>query len=92
MRECAGPNTICYGERNRRHRERRVAASEHPWNVRFSSRNPDLSDGSTATERLTEYTVGQSFAYELTGFTNVLRRLIHGVRGEWTFTPTATAQ
>ena len=32
-----------------------------------SRRNPDLSDGSTATERLTEYTAGHSFAYELTG-------------------------
>jgi hypothetical protein len=30
----------------------------------------------------------RSFAYEVTGFTNiVLRRLIYGVRGEWTFTP-----
>jgi hypothetical protein len=33
-----------------------------------------------------EYTAGHSFAYELTGFTNALRRLIYGVRGEWTFT------
>jgi Polyketide cyclase / dehydrase and lipid transport len=36
---------------------------------------------------LTEYTAGHSFAYELSEFTNVLRRLVHGVRGEWTFTP-----
>ena len=57
-----------------------------PWDHVGASRNPDLSDGSTATERLTEYTAGYSFAYELTAFTNVLRRLIHGVRGEWTFT------
>jgi len=34
------------------------------------------------------YTPGHSFAYEVTGFTNlVLRRLVYGVRGEWTFTP-----
>ena len=58
-----------------------------PWNRAGASRNPDLSDGSTATERLTEYTAGHSFAYELTGFTNVLSRLVNGVRGEWTFTP-----
>jgi hypothetical protein len=51
------------------------------------SRNPLLSDGSTATEKPTEYTAGHRFAYEVTGFTNVLRWLIHGVRGEWTFTP-----
>jgi hypothetical protein len=57
------------------------------WDDVGASRNPVLSDGSTATERLTEYTAGHSFGYELTGFTNVLRRLIHGVRGEWTFTP-----
>jgi hypothetical protein len=57
------------------------------WDHAGLSRNPDLSDGSTATERLTEYTAGHSFAYELTEFTNVLRRLVHGVRGEWTFTP-----
>ncbi len=51
------------------------------------SRNPELTDGSTAAERLTEYTAPSSFAYEVTGFTNALRRLIEGVRGEWTFTP-----
>jgi hypothetical protein len=49
-----------------------------------------LSDESTATERLIEYTAGHSFGYELTEFTNILRRLIHGVRGEWTFTPDAS--
>ena len=37
---------------------------------------------------LTGYTPGHSFAYEVTGFTNVvLRRLVSGVRGEWTCTP-----
>lgn len=57
------------------------------WDHVGASRNPDLSDGSTATETLTEYTPGHSFAYELTDFTNVLGRLAYGVRGEWTFTP-----
>jgi hypothetical protein len=57
------------------------------WNHVGASRNPDLSDGSTATETLTEYAPGHSFAYELTDFTNALGRLIIGVRGEWTFTP-----
>jgi Polyketide cyclase / dehydrase and lipid transport len=52
------------------------------------SRNPILSDGSMATEKITEYTPGHSFAYEVTGFTNVvLRKLVYGVRGEWTYTP-----
>ncbi|WP_375504668.1 SRPBCC family protein [uncultured Jatrophihabitans sp.] len=58
-----------------------------PWDRIGASRNPDLSDGSTATETLTEYTPGHSFAYELAAFTGVLRRLIEGIRGEWTFTP-----
>ena len=57
------------------------------WDQAGASRNPILSDGSTATEKLTEYTAGHSFAYEVTGFTNVvLRGLVCGVRGEWTFT------
>ena len=57
------------------------------WDGVGQSRNPQLTDGSTASERLTEYTPPSSFAYEVTGFTNALRTLIEGVRGEWTFTP-----
>ena len=57
------------------------------WDHVGASRNPILSDGTTASETLTEYTVGHSFAYEVTGFTNILGRLVEGVRGEWTFTP-----
>jgi len=57
------------------------------WDHVGASRNPQLTDGSTATEMLTEYDQARSFAYELTGFTNVLGRLVLGVRGEWTFTP-----
>jgi Polyketide cyclase / dehydrase and lipid transport len=73
-----GPFPAVRGVRNQ------TGAWDHPG----ASRNPILSDGSTATEKLTEYSPGQSFAYEVTGFTNiVLRRLVYGVRGEWTFTP-----
>ena len=73
-----GPFPAVRGVRNQ------TGARDHPG----ASRNPILSDGSTATEKLTEYSPGQSFAYEVTGFTNiVLRRLVYGVRGEWTFTP-----
>ncbi|WP_434451950.1 SRPBCC family protein [Lentzea sp. E54] len=60
------------------------------WNAAGQSRNPDLSDGSTAFERLTEYTAPHSFAYEITGFTGPMRFLVDGVRGEWTFAPDAT--
>ncbi len=59
------------------------------WDAPGQTRNPDLTDGSTAVERLTEYTAPGSFAYEITGFTNALRHLVVGVRGEWTFTPDA---
>lgn len=57
------------------------------WDHVGASRHPELSDGSTATETLTEYTPGHSFAYEVVDFTNILGRLVSGVRGEWTFTP-----
>lgn len=57
------------------------------WDHVGASRNPDLSDGSTAVETLIEYTAPTSFAYELVGFTNILGRLAYGVRGEWTFSP-----
>lgn len=56
------------------------------WDRVGVSRNPNLTDGSTVTETLTEYDPGHSFAYELTDFTNLLGRLVVGVRGEWTFT------
>ena len=60
------------------------------WGGVGQSRNPQLSDGSTAFEQLTEYTPGHSFAYELSGFTGPMRHLARGVRGEWTFTPDGT--
>ena len=57
------------------------------WDAPGQSRNPVLSDGTTAFERLTEYTAPHSFAYEITDFTNALKGLVSGVREEWTFTP-----
>jgi Polyketide cyclase / dehydrase and lipid transport len=57
------------------------------WDAVGQSRSPQLSDGTSATERLTEYAPPHSFAYEVTGFSNSLRRLVEGARGEWTFTP-----
>lgn len=55
------------------------------WDHVGASRNPILSDGTMASETLTEYTIGHSFAYEVTEFTNIQGGLV--VRGEWTFTP-----
>lgn len=60
------------------------------WDAAGQSRNPDLSDGSTALERLTEFTRDHSFAYEITDFTGSMRMLVNGIRGEWTFTPDGT--
>lgn len=57
------------------------------WTGVGETRHPNLSDGGTVTETLTEYTPGVGFAYELTGFTDVFDRMVDGVRGEWTFTP-----
>jgi hypothetical protein len=57
------------------------------WDAVGQTRNPDLTDDSTAFEVLTELTPGHSFAYETTEFTDVLGKLTEGVRGEWTFTP-----
>lgn len=64
-----------------------VSEQSGPWDGPGRSRRPQLSDGTSAVETLTEYTPPHSFAYEISGFRNVLGRLVHQVRGEWTFTP-----
>jgi Polyketide cyclase / dehydrase and lipid transport len=56
------------------------------WDRVGTTRRLDLTDGSSAVEKLTEYDPGRSFAYEVTNITSVLGRLVFGVRGEWTFT------
>jgi len=61
-----------------------------PWDTAGRTRTVELTDSSTATERITEHTPPHSFAYELTGFTGLLARLVTRVRGEWTFTPDGT--
>ncbi|ONI74368.1 hypothetical protein BWI15_13720 [Kribbella sp. ALI-6-A] len=66
---------------------RGVSNQSGSWDAVGDHRNPDLTDGSTANERLTEYVAPHSFAYELTDFTNLLRHFVAGVRGEWTFAP-----
>lgn len=57
------------------------------WDTAGHVRFPQLSDGSTAREMLTEYTAPHSFAYEISEFTNTLGRLVDKIRGEWTMTP-----
>lgn len=53
------------------------------------SRRPILSDGTSAYEEVTHRVPPTYFAYEVSGFTNILGRFVHGARGSWTFTPTA---
>ncbi|MEU9900169.1 SRPBCC family protein [Streptomyces phaeochromogenes] len=64
-----------------------VANQTEAWDHVGPTRNPQFDDGSQADEQLTEYADGTSFAYQLTGFTNILSRLAVGVRGEWNFNP-----
>ncbi|HUQ61851.1 SRPBCC family protein [Lentzea sp.] len=64
-----------------------VANQTEAWDHAGPTRNPQFEDGSQADEQLTEYVEGVSFAYQLSGFTNVLARLAAGVRGEWNFNP-----
>ncbi|MFI5931922.1 SRPBCC family protein [Actinoplanes sp. NPDC051494] len=64
-----------------------VANQTEQWDHVGPTRNPRFDDGSQADEQLTEYVEGSSFAYQLTGFTNILSRLATGVRGEWNFNP-----
>ncbi|WP_250007911.1 SRPBCC family protein [Actinoplanes sp. M2I2] len=66
---------------------RSVANQTESWDHVGPTRNPQFEDGSQADEQLTECVEGMSFAYQLTGFTNVLSRLAVGVRGEWNFNP-----
>jgi hypothetical protein len=57
------------------------------WDHVGASRVHRLADGGSVTETMTEFTPGVGFAYELVGFTDVFDRLVHGVRGEWSFSP-----
>jgi hypothetical protein len=57
------------------------------WDHVGPTRNPQFEDGSQADEQITEYVSGSSFAYQLTGFTNVLGSLASGLRGEWNLNP-----
>jgi hypothetical protein len=68
----------------------RVLDQDGAWDRAGRSRTPQFDDGSQAAEHLTEYVEGHGFAYELTGFTNALRGLVAGVRGEWSFLPDGT--
>lgn len=65
----------------------RVDGEAGGWDHVGASRVHRLTDGGSVTETMIEYTAGVGFAYELTGFTDVFGRLVHGVRGEWSVSP-----
>jgi hypothetical protein len=44
-----------------------------------------LSDGSTATERVTACDAPRAFGYTVSGFTSPIRHLASEGRGEWSF-------
>ena len=64
-----------------------VEGQEGSWDRVGGGRRIRLADGGSVVETLVELAPGTSFAYELTGFTDVFRLIVHGVRGEWSFAP-----
>ena len=62
------------------------------WDSAGQTRSVALSDGSSASERLTEYKYPEYFSYTLSGFTNVLRFLTTAAHGEWWFEPISEAR
>ncbi|AXQ27982.1 polyketide cyclase [Solimonas sp. K1W22B-7] len=57
------------------------------WDGAGQTRVVMLSDGSEAGERMDRYRHPEYFAYTVSGFTGVLRWLVHSANGEWWFEP-----
>lgn len=68
----------------------RVDGQEGSWDRVGKSRTIRLADGGSVTETIVEVDGERGFAYELTRFTDVFDRLVHGVRGDWCFGPDGT--
>jgi Polyketide cyclase / dehydrase and lipid transport len=65
----------------------RTSGQTGPWDVVGSSRTVHLSDGSSATERVTACEAPRHFGYTVSGFTNPVRLLAGEARGQWSFDP-----
>jgi hypothetical protein len=63
----------------------RVEGQSGPWAAAGAVRHPQFADGGSAVETLVSYDAPRFFAYTIHGFTNALRWLTSGVRGEWWF-------
>lgn len=57
------------------------------WDGAGQTRTVMLTDGSAAQEALTAYQYPSYFAYQVSGFTGVLRFLAREARGQWWFEP-----
>jgi hypothetical protein len=64
-----------------------VREQSGPWDHVGAHRRPVFSDGTAAFEQLTDYVPFSYFAYDLSGFTNILGRLVTGAHGGWQFAP-----
>jgi hypothetical protein len=62
------------------------------WDTAGQTRSVALSDGSSASEGLTQYRYPEHFSYTLSGFTDVLRFLTTAALGEWWFEPVSEAR
>ena len=58
-----------------------------PWNVVGQTRTLLLSDGGHVVETITDIERYEFFAYELSDFQKLFKRLVDHARAEWTFTP-----
>jgi Polyketide cyclase / dehydrase and lipid transport len=56
------------------------------WDHPGATRRPQLSDGSSALETLTEVYPPDSFVYEISEITGLLGKLVAWVHSEWEFT------
>jgi hypothetical protein len=63
-----------------------VRAQTGPWNVAGQTRTLLLSDGGHVIETITDVERCSFFAYELSDFQKVFKRLVDHARAEWTFT------
>lgn len=68
----------------------RTSNQTGPWDTVGSKRTVHLADGSTASEEVTLYTIGEEFGYTVSQFTNPIRLLTRQAKGHWTFSTTSS--
>ena len=63
-----------------------------PWSSPGQTREYQLTDNSSVSEKLTGFTRNATFAYNVFGFTSVLKTLVRDARAEWHFTQVAAGR